>query len=162
MMLATSRRSSVAAVARRLEPGASGGTALVPGGSAPLGAEGVGASHLCVDRSSRFVLTANYGVGTISLLPIDPADGSLGPATEYSHGEGAAHGAVGTWREGPKFRQEQCHPHGVVCDPINNAVFVADLGSNCVVRWALDADAAALHSPTSYAVENSFAGPRCT
>ena len=61
-----------------------------------------------------------------------------------------------------KFRQEQCHPHGVVCDPINNAVFVADLGSNCVVRWALDADAAALHSPTSYAVENSFAGPRCT
>ena len=95
---------------------------------------GVSASHLCLDRTGRFVITANYGhaadsggTGNVSLLPVF-ADGSLGKATEYSFGTGAFAGVRGAWNEGPRFRQEGCHPHGVVCDPRNNHVFVADLG----------------------------------
>ena len=71
------------------------------------------ASHLCTDNSTRLLSTANYGSGTVSLLPI-AEDGALGEAKVYSHGPGAYDGAQGSWRDGPQFRQESAHPHGVV------------------------------------------------
>jgi 6-phosphogluconolactonase len=93
------------------------------------------------------------------MIALDPSDGSLGTAIEYRFGKGACEGSVGEWKEGARFRQEQCHPHGVVCDPINNNLFVADLGSNQVIRWIIDADEGVLHSPLGAAV-HPFAGPR--
>jgi 6-phosphogluconolactonase (cycloisomerase 2 family) len=93
------------------------------------------------------------------MIAIDSSDGSLGTATEYRFGKGACDGSVGEWKEGARFRQERCHPHGVVCDPINNNLFVADLGSNQVVRWINDTDKGMLHSPLGTTV-HPFAGPR--
>lgn len=93
------------------------------------------------------------------MIAIDSSDGSLGRATEYRFGKGACDGSVGEWKEGARFRQERCHPHGVVCDPINNNLFVADLGSNQVVRWINDTDNGVLHSPLGTTV-HPFAGPR--
>ena len=123
-------------------------------GSAPTGMDG--ASHLCTDGDARALFTANYGSGTVSALPI-AADGALGAAKVYSHGPGAHAGAEGRWGDGPQFRQESAHPHGVaVC---GGQLYVADLGTNQVVCWAIDFDENALH-PASALTLHDLAGPR--
>ena len=62
-------------------------------GSAPTGSDR--ASHLCTDDSKRPLYTANYGSGTVSLLPI-AEDGALGKAKVYSHGLRVYDGAKGS------------------------------------------------------------------
>ena len=123
-------------------------------GSAPTGSGS--ASHLCVDSTTRLLFTANYGSGSVSLLPIGE-DGVLGEAKVYSHGPGAHDGAAGKWGEGPQFRQESAHPHGVVvCD---GQLYVADLGTNQVVCWTIDFDNRTLR-PASAITLHDLAGPR--
>lgn len=119
------------------------------------------ASHLCTDEFGRLLFTANYGHGpgggSVSVLPITCKDGALGSATVYRHGRGAHHGKRGEWGEGPQYRQEAPHPHGVaVC---GGQLYVADLGSNQVVCWAIDFDRAKLRL-SSVLVLHDLAGPR--
>ena len=123
-------------------------------GSAPIGSDG--ASHLCTDNSTRQLFTANYGSGTVSLLPISE-DGALGEAKVYSHGPGAYDGAQGSWRDGPQFRQESAHPHGVVV--CGEQLYVADLGSNQVVCWTIDFDLCMLRAASAITLHD-LAGPR--
>ena len=123
-------------------------------GSAPTGSDS--AAHLCTDSTARLLFTANYGSGTVSLLPIAD-DGALGEAKVYSQGPGAHDGAEGSWGEGPQFRQESSHPHGViVCD---GQLYVADLGTNQVVCWTIDFDNRTLR-PASAITLHDLAGPR--
>jgi 6-phosphogluconolactonase len=123
-------------------------------GSAPTGIDG--ASHLCTDSTARFLFTANYGSGTVSLLPI-AEDGALGEAKVYSHGPGAHAGAEGRWGDGPQFRQESAHPHGVVV--CGGQLYVADLGTNQVVCWTIDFDDNALRAASAITLHD-LAGPR--
>tara|TARA_Y100000588_G_scaffold339801_1_gene382749 strand:+ start:23 stop:1030 length:1008 start_codon:yes stop_codon:yes gene_type:complete len=127
---------------------------LVLRGSAPTGSGG--ASHLCTDGDARLLFTANYGPGTVSLLSI-AEDGALGEAKVYAHGPGAHDGAVGTWGEGPQFRQESAHPHGVVV--CGGQLYVADLGTNQVVCWDIDFDNDALQEASAITLHD-LAGPR--
>ncbi len=123
-------------------------------GSAPTGSDS--AAHLCTDSRARLLFTANYGSGTVSLLPI-AADGTLGEAKVYPHGPGAHSGAKGSWGEGPQFRQESAHPHGVVV--AGGQLYVADLGTNQIVCWTIDFDNKAL-KPASTITLHDLAGPR--
>lgn len=123
-------------------------------GSAPTGSKG--ASHLCTDSTARLLFTANYGTGTVSLLPI-AEDGALGETKVYAHGPGAHDGAEGSWGEGPQFRQESAHPHGVVV--CGGQLYVADLGTNQVVCWTIDFDNNKL-LPASAITLHDLAGPR--
>ena len=123
-------------------------------GSAPTGIDG--ASHLCTDSNARFLFTANYGSGTVSLLPI-AEDGALGEANVYSHGPGAHEGAEGRWGDGPQFRQESAHPHGVVV--CGGQLYVADLGTNQVVCWTIDFDNNTLRAASAITMHD-LAGPR--
>ena len=123
-------------------------------GSAPTGIDG--ASHLCTDSTAGFLFTANYGSGTVSLLPI-AEDGALGEAKVYSHGPGAHAGAEGRWGDGPQFRQESAHPHGVVV--CGGQLYVADLGTNQVVCWTIDFDDNALRAASAITLHD-LAGPR--
>lgn len=123
-------------------------------GSAPIGSEG--AAHLCTDANARFLFTANYGSGDVSMLPIGD-DGSLGKASVYKHGPGAHHGAVGTWGEGPQFRQESAHPHGVAV--YGDHLYVADLGTNGIVCWSIDGQQGILQ-PAGAVTVHDLAGPR--
>jgi 6-phosphogluconolactonase len=127
---------------------------LAPRGSASTGSDS--ASHLCTDGTARVLFTANYGSGAVSMLPI-AADGALGEATTYSHGPGAHEGAEGRWGDGPQFRQESAHPHGVVV--CGSQLYVADLGTNQVVCWTIDFDNNTLRS-TSAITLHDLAGPR--
>jgi 6-phosphogluconolactonase len=132
----------------------SDGNELAPLGSAPTASGG--ASHLCTDPEARLLFTANYGSGSVSLLPI-AEDGALGEAKVYAHGPGAHAGAEGTWGDGPQFRQESAHPHGVVV--CGDQLYVADLGTNQVVCWTIDFDNNTLEAASSITVHD-LAGPR--
>ena len=123
-------------------------------GSASTGSGG--AAHLCTDNAARCLFTANYGSGTVSLLPV-AEDGALGEAKVYAHGPGAHEGAEGRWGDGPQFRQESAHPHGVVV--CGGQLYVADLGTNQVVCWTIDFDNKALNAASAITVHD-LAGPR--
>jgi 6-phosphogluconolactonase len=86
-------------------------------------------AHLTVDREGKNVLVANYGSGSVAVLPIGP-DGRLAPATGFAQHHGSSVN---------KSRQEGPHAHCVAVDPANRFAFVADLGLDQVLIYQFDA-----------------------
>jgi 6-phosphogluconolactonase len=84
--------------------------------------------HLIIDRAGRFVLTANYGSGSVAVLPICE-DGRLGDAVDVVHHRGS--GVNPSRQEGP-------HPHSVTFDPGGRFLFAADLGLDALMAYRLD------------------------
>ncbi|WP_436772617.1 lactonase family protein [Yinghuangia sp. YIM S09857] len=99
---------------------------LTPLGSVPSG--GSAPCHVAVDPTGRYVLTANYGDGRVSVHPLD------------AHGAAARHRAVlDLHGDGPdRDRQAGPHAHQVTFD--GDTVLVCDLGSDRVWRHRLHAD----------------------
>ncbi|PAW63463.1 MAG: 3-carboxymuconate cyclase [Verrucomicrobiia bacterium Tous-C2TDCM] len=87
-----------------------------------------GAAHLSVHPSGKFLLTAQYGGGSISLLPLDAA-GKPGTASVIEH-EGGSKVVEG--------RQDSPHPHYVGYSPDGRFALVPDLGIDGIVIYALD------------------------
>lgn len=89
-----------------------------------------GAAHLAVHPSGNFLLTAQYGGGSVSLLPLD-GEGIPGPAvvTEHEGGSGVVEG-----------RQDSPHPHWCGYSPDGKYAFVPDLGMDGIVIYAVDPD----------------------
>lgn len=111
---------------------------------------GEGLAHLSTDNQGRFLLTAHYGGGSISVLPI-LADGSLGEATEVIQHSGS----------GSHPRQDGPHPHSIYVDPADNFVFVPDLGLDKVMIYRLDAaNGKLVPNDTPWAKVSSESGPR--
>ncbi|NUP06329.1 MAG: lactonase family protein [Polyangiaceae bacterium] len=101
--------------------------------------EGNGPAYVSVDRSGAWVLVANYGGGTVAVLPIQ-ADGSIGDAVDVeSPGENA---------------------HLVRTDPSNEFVYVPCLGSDHVARYAFDAATGELDELAPPADLPNGTGPR--
>lgn len=112
---------------------------------------GDGPCHIVVDRKGANVLVANYGGGSVAVLPIGK-DGSLKPPSCVIQHEG---GGVN-----PR-RQEGPHAHAVVLDAANRFAFVADLGLDKVMIYQYDAEKGTLepNDPPFAAVEPG-SGPR--
>jgi 6-phosphogluconolactonase len=91
-------------------------------------ARGTVPCYVTIDRTGRHLLVANYGSGSVAVLPIR-ADGQVGPATDVVQHEGSS-----TDQE----RQEGPHVHGVVLDPASRYAFAADLGIDKVMIYAFD------------------------
>jgi 6-phosphogluconolactonase len=90
---------------------------------------GAGPCHLVVDKSGRNVLVANYGGGTVAVLPIE-ADGRLKAASFVSVHEGS----------GPnKGRQERPHAHGIYLDAAERFALSPDLGADEIFVYRFDA-----------------------
>ncbi|MBI2191323.1 MAG: lactonase family protein [Planctomycetes bacterium] len=89
---------------------------------------GRGPCHLCVERTGRYVLVANYSGGSVAMLPIEP-DGRLAGASDFVQHQG---GSVD-----PR-RQEGPHAHSIQVDPGNRYAFAADLGLDKVLVYRLD------------------------
>ncbi|MFJ8074148.1 lactonase family protein [Streptomyces sp. NPDC096176] len=105
----------------------------------PMPVGGVGPTHLAV--SQGHLLTANYGSGSVSVLPIG-TDGAPGPVGGVMRHEGS----------GPvRDRQDTPHAHQVLPDPSGRWVLSVDLGTDSVRICALDtaADALVLHGETA-------------
>jgi 6-phosphogluconolactonase len=90
--------------------------------------EGAAPCHLTIDKEGKHLLVANYGGGTVAVLPIG-ADGRLGPASAVVRHTGSS----------VKPQQAHPHPHSVNLDAANRFAFVADLGIDRVVAYRFDA-----------------------
>lgn len=81
-------------------------------------------AHLTVDPSGRFLITANYSGGNISVHRLG-ADGSIGERTDLVQHE----------RRGQHPRQDAAHPHMVRAGA--DGLLVTDLGGDAIYRYRL-------------------------
>lgn len=110
-------------------------------GSSP--SQGAAPTHLSVHASQKFVLAANYGSGSVVVLPIEDG-GQLGAATDLQQHTG---------------KDRQAHAHQVVNDPSGKWVLSVDLGADSVYVYTLDVGTGklALHKQVTLP---TGAGPR--
>jgi 6-phosphogluconolactonase len=112
--------------------------------------KGTGPCHLSLDRTARHLLVANYGGGSLAVLPVGE-DGRIGPATSFVQHTG----------RGPKENQEAPHAHAIAVDAANHYALAADLGLDKLLVYKFDAAAGSLSpSPISFAAAKPGAGPR--
>ncbi|SDP06768.1 6-phosphogluconolactonase, cycloisomerase 2 family [Streptomyces sp. cf386] len=110
------------------------------GGAAPC--------HLSVHPSGRWLLSANYGTGSVAVHPID-ASGALGERTDLvTHSSPAP----GPGQEGP-------HAHQFITSPDGGHVLAVDLGTDTVYTYRLDLKAGTL-TEVARAQTEPGAGPR--
>ncbi|HPC93788.1 MAG TPA: lactonase family protein [Sedimentisphaerales bacterium] len=112
---------------------------------------GAGPCHVTVDHAGCNVLVANYGSGSVSVIPIR-ADGSLGAPTGFVQHTGS----------GPNpGRQKGPHAHSVTVSPDDRFAFVADLGIDRIMIYRLDVDAGTIAAnDPPFASLAPGAGPR--
>lgn len=89
---------------------------------------GAGPCHIVVDKAGKNALVANYGGGSVAVLPI-AADGRLGSASSFVQHTGSSV---------DKRRQNEPHAHSVNLDAANKYAFVADLGLDKVLVYRFD------------------------
>lgn len=107
--------------------------------------------HLSVDPTGRWLVSANYGSGSVALHPI-LADGSPGPPADLAQHVG----------RGPRAdRQAGPHAHSATFDPSGAFVIAADLGTDELVTYRLDGERGKLvpHDPPAVRLTPG-AGPR--
>lgn len=91
---------------------------------------GTASCYVDVDATGKTLVVANYTTGDVASLPIKP-DGSLGPAvTEIVHKGSSVNDS----------RQKEPHAHCFVISPDNRFALAADLGTDQVFCYRLDAE----------------------
>lgn len=93
--------------------------------------EGPGPCHVSVDHTGQLVLAANYSGGSVAGLPLRP-DGGLKPASTVDQHHGSSVQAS---------RQSGPYAHCIVADPANRFALSADLGTDKVMIYRLNAAA---------------------
>jgi 6-phosphogluconolactonase len=113
---------------------------------------GTSTCYLSVDKTGKFVLLANFGSGSISVVRVN-GDGSLGQQTAFVQhlGHGSPDVPV---QSGP-------HPHTILVSPDNRHVIVSDLGVDKVFIYRFD-ESTGMLSPLDppFAVVEPGGGPR--
>jgi len=89
---------------------------------------GAGPAHLVVDKEGRNVLVANYGGGSVAVIPID-RDGKLKPSSSFVQHTGSS--------VNPS-RQKEPHAHSINVDAADHFAYVADLGLDKVLVYRYD------------------------
>jgi 6-phosphogluconolactonase len=112
---------------------------------------GAGPCHLVVDRAGRNLLVANYGGGSVAVLPVK-ADGALDAATATLQHTGSS--------VNPQ-RQKEPHAHSINLSPDNRFAVAADLGLDKVLVYRFEPARGSLvpHDPPFAAVAPG-SGPR--
>ncbi|MBZ5620873.1 MAG: lactonase family protein [Acidobacteriia bacterium] len=85
--------------------------------------------HLALDKTGRWLAVANYGSGTMAIMPVRP-DGRLGEAAVVEKHEGSSVNSE---------RQQGPHAHQVVFSPDNRFLLLADLGLDKIFVYRFDA-----------------------
>lgn len=132
--------------AYRIEPGTGKLTALNT-----VSSHGNGPCHVSIDRGGKFVFAANYGGGSVAVLPIS-VDGSLGEATATVQDTGSSVN---------QGRQRGPHAHSIFASANNKFVLWADLGTDKIMVYRFDAQKGTLtpNSPDSVSLKPG-SGPR--
>ncbi len=104
-----------------------------------ISANGGGPTHVSVDRTGKYVMTANYGTGEINTFAIQ-TDGRLGSAIASTiAGQNA---------------------HQILSAPVGNAVYVPCLGSNYLAQYSLNTQTGQLTALTPPTLNVTTGGPR--
>jgi 6-phosphogluconolactonase len=112
---------------------------------------GSGPAHVVVDRAGRNVLAANYGGGSVSVLPV-AEDGSLRSASAFVQHTGSSVN---------KQRQSAPHAHSINVDPSNRFAYAADLGIDKVLIYKFNAnDGSLTPADPPFAEVEPGSGPR--
>jgi len=112
---------------------------------------GGGPCYISLDRLGKNALVANYGGGTVAVLPVQ-ADGQLAPASASD---------VHQPPLGPHKNQDHAHAHSFLTDPNNKYAFAADLGTDKVYGYRFDAATGRLTPQASPAYSaKAGSGPR--
>jgi 6-phosphogluconolactonase len=113
---------------------------------------GTSTCYLSMDKTGKFVLLANFGSGSISVVRVND-DGSLGQQTAFVQhlGHGSPDVPV---QSGP-------HPHTILVSPDNRYVIVSDLGVDKVFIYRFD-ETTGMLSPLDppFAAVEPGGGPR--
>ena len=88
-----------------------------------------GGAHIAVHPSKKFLLTAQYGGGSVAVFPIK-SDGSVGKRSQLIEHKGGS-GVVGN-------RQDAPHPHWAGFSPDGKFAFIPDLGLDQIVIYKVD------------------------
>src|SRR5262249_54444762 len=100
---------------------------------------GPGPAHVSVHPSGKFALVANYGNGSIAVLPI-LANGSLGNATFTSQDIGNVGPIHATNAPPGSFAisgHDAPHAHQIESDPLGQFVLHTDVGQDRIYSWTL-------------------------
>ena len=112
---------------------------------------GTSTCYLSIDKTGRYVLMANFGSSSVTVLRIKE-DGSLGEQTAFMKHIG--HG------KDPSF-QSKAHPHSIDVSPDNRFAVVSDLGVDKLFVYHFDAGTGALSPEDPPFVEaEAGGGPR--
>lgn len=120
---------------------------LEPLNTSPTG--GGGGTHVAVHPSGKFLLTAQYGGGSVALFPLDAA-GKVGAATLTKHEGGS--------RVVPS-RQDTPHPHWCGFSPDGRFALVPDLGLDGMVIYRVNLETPAI-TRHGFAASVPGGGPR--
>ena len=112
---------------------------------------GASPCYISLDHTGKNALVANYSSGNVAVLPVRP-DGQLAqPSATDQHQPPT----------GPHPNQEKPHAHSFLPAPDNRYVFSADLGTDKVYGYQLDAATGKLTpQPTPAFTAKPGAGPR--
>ena len=112
---------------------------------------GPGPCHLTVDASGQYVLAANYGGGSVCVLPIDNA-GRLGRASSFVQHTGSSVN---------QRRQSAPHAHSINLDVSNRFAVAADLGIDKLLIYDFNPRHGTLtDTPQAFVQVAPGAGPR--
>ncbi|MFN7541681.1 MAG: lactonase family protein [Acidobacteriota bacterium] len=114
-----------------------------------VSSRGAGPAHVTIDRTGKFVATANYGSGSVAVFRIE-RDGRLSEAVAAVQHEG----------KGPnESRQAGPHAHSCYFSPDNRRLYCADLGLDEVKIYGFDGGTGSLRVEGSLRTP-AGAGPR--
>src|SRR5215471_13959500 len=99
-----------------------------------LPAGGTSTCYISIDKTGHFLMMANFGSGSVSVLRIND-DGSLGQETAFMK-------HVGKGKD-PSF-QSQPHPHSIDVSPDNRFAIVSDLGVDKIFIYRFEASTGTL------------------
>ncbi len=112
-----------------------------------VNSEGASPAHVSVHPSGKFLLVANFGGGSVSVLNIGPK-GELGHASDIKEDVGSVGPIHPTSAPAGNFaifgHDHGAHPHMIVSDPTGRFVLVNDLALDKIFVWKFDAGKGAL------------------
>ena len=112
---------------------------------------GTGPCYISLDRAGKHALVANYGGGSVAVLPVG-ADGKLGRATAFVQHE--------TLPGGEAQKPRRPHGHSIDLDPAGRFALVADLGLDRILVYRLTAEGGLVPNDPPFAATDAGAGPR--
>jgi 6-phosphogluconolactonase len=98
---------------------------------------GTSTCFISMDKTGKFVLMANFGSGSVSVIRVKD-DGSLGELASFIQDVGHSVN---------QFIQTEPHPHSILVSPDNRYAIVSDLGTDKVLAFRFDSNTGMLSPP---------------